>query len=494
MRPIANLRMNFKDTLLPLVLFTLFFFCNGILGFFSIRSVEEDQERVSISRRNIALIDELLIEVLRAEAGQRGYLLTRMEPYAEPYYEAMQNMDTKLTNLGATELDAEQGNRFYELQILITQRMDELKNNYDALRDLKQNEPIGGIMSHTGLMLMREINELAATMEQHERNLLETRLLAAQQGRVGAFFLILTSNLVGLLLVFVSTMLVRTGIKKEQQFTTNLQDSKENLELKVEERTYALQHFSNELKRSNRELQDFAFVASHDLQEPLRKIRAFGDRLEQGYAQELGEQGADYIRRMQNASARMSRLIDDLLSFSRITTKAKPFLPVALNNVAEEVLEDLEVAIQESGAKIHIGDLPEIDADMFQMKQLFQNLLSNAIKFRKPDMPPLINVTSDSEENTFSSSGADLVTIRFADNGIGFDEVFLDRIFLPFQRLHGKSAYAGTGIGLAVCRRVAERHGGSLTAVSKTGEGSTFIVTLSRKNQIFELEDDINDN
>ncbi len=235
-------------------------------------------------------------------------------------------------------------------------------------------------------------------------------------------------------------------------------------------------------------------MASHDLQEPLRKIRAFGDRLQQTYAKELGEQGADYINRMQNASARMSRLIDDLLSFSRITTKAKPFLPVSLNKVAEEVLEDLEVAIQESGALIEVGELPEIDADMFQMKQLFQNLLANAIKFRKADESPVISITADSAETTYSSSGADLVTIRFTDNGIGFDEVFLDRIFLPFQRLHGKSAYSGTGIGLAVCRRVAERHGGSLTAVSKTGEGSTFIVTLSRKNQVFELEDDINEN
>jgi signal transduction histidine kinase len=493
MNSIANLRMNFKDTVLPLVLFTLFFFCNGILGFFSIRSVANDQEQVNISLRNINLIQELLVEVLRAEAGQRGYLLTSMETYAEPYYQAMQIMDEKLTNLGATQLDAEQSNRYYELQLLIRQRLEVLVKNFELLRDVSQREAVQGVMSHHGLKLMYDINEMATVMEQHERELLEVRLQTAQQGRIGAFFLILTSNLVGLLLVFVSMMLVRTGMKKEQQFLANLQEAKEGLEHKVEERTYALQHFSNELKRSNRELQDFAFVASHDLQEPLRKIRAFGDRLRQSYAGELGEQGADYIQRMQNASARMSRLIDDLLSFSRITTKAKPFLPVSLNKVAEEVLEDLEVAIQESGAEIHIGKLPEIDADLFQMKQLFQNLLSNAIKFRKPDVTPRISVTTAREENTYSTSGADLVTIRFTDNGIGFDEVYLDRIFLPFQRLHGKSEYSGTGIGLAICRRVAERHGGGLTAVSKIGEGSTFIVTLSRKNQIFELEEDIND-
>jgi signal transduction histidine kinase len=494
MKNLANPRMNFKDTLLPLVLFTLFFFGNGVLGFFSIRSVAGDQELVNVSLRNISLIHELLVEVLRAEASQRGYLLTNMETYAAPYYEAMQNMDAKLTNLAATEMDAEQGNRFYELQVLITQRLDELNKNYEILRNVNQREAIRGVMSHLGLKLMHDINELAAVMEQHEQELLDARLLNARQGRLGAFFLILTSNLVGLLLVFVSMMLVRTGLKKEQQFLANLQEAKENLEVKVEERTYALQHFSNELKRSNRELQDFAFVASHDLQEPLRKIRAFGDRLQQTYADMLGEQGADYVRRMQNASARMSKLIDDLLSFSRITTKAKPFLPVALNKVAEEVLEDLEVAIQESGARIHVGELPEIDADMFQMKQLFQNLIANAIKFRKPGVTPVISITADLGESSYSNAGSDQVTILFRDNGIGFDEVFVDRIFLPFQRLHGKAEYSGTGIGLAVCRRVAERHGGSLTATSKIGEGSTFIVTLARENQIFEVGEHINEN
>ncbi len=494
MNSFANLRMNFKDTLLPLVLFTLFFFGNGVLGYFSIRSVANDQELVNVSLRNINLIHELLVEVLRAESGQRGYLLTNMETYAAPYYEAMQNMDAKLTNLAASELDAEQSNRFYELQLLITQRLQELARNYDLLRDVNQREAIRGVMSHVGLKLTHDINALAAVMKQHEQDLLDTRLLTARQGRIGAFFLILTSNLVGLLLVFVSMMLVRTGLKKEQQFLANLQEAKDDLELKVEDRTYALQHFSNELKRSNRELQDFAFVASHDLQEPLRKIRAFGDRLQQSYAEVLGEQGADYVRRMQNASARMSKLIDDLLSFSRITTKAKPFLPVSLNKVVEEVLEDLEVAIQESGAQIEVGELPEIEADMFQMKQLFQNLLANAIKFRKPDVSPVISITSDREEDALSASGSDLVTILFKDNGIGFDEVFLDRIFLPFQRLHGKSEYSGTGIGLAVCRRVAERHGGSLTANSKVGEGSTFIVTLARKNQIFAIEEEFNEN
>jgi light-regulated signal transduction histidine kinase (bacteriophytochrome) len=309
---------------------------------------------------------------------------------------------------------------------------------------------------------------------------------SAEERRVYSLILILTANFVGLALVILSLLMVRKAMKKEQQYLYDLMEAKEGLEYKVSERTAALQHFSNELKRSNRELQDFAFVASHDLQEPLRKIRAFGDRLQQTFAENLGPQGADYINRMQMASERMSRLINDLLTFSRITTKAKPFLPVSLNKVAEEAVDDLEVAIEEARATVTIGDLPEIDADFFQIKQLFQNLIANAIKFRRPGVPLVVTVTADPPNRAQHADGQ-IVTIRFKDNGIGFDESFLDRIFLPFQRLHSKAEYSGTGIGLAICRRVAERHGGSLTAKSKPEAGSTFIVTLARTNQVYHV-------
>jgi light-regulated signal transduction histidine kinase (bacteriophytochrome) len=368
----------------------------------------------------------------------------------------------------------------------VEQRLGDLRNNYELTRNEGVASAIQSILSHRGLQQMADINMLATAMDDHERQKLDASLATAERRRFTSFVLMLTANFVGLGLVLLSMMAVRKAMKREQRYLAELVEAKESLEHKVDERTSALQHFSNELKRSNRELQDFAFVASHDLQEPLRKIRAFGDRLHQTFAEKLGDQGADYIRRMQLASERMSRLINDLLSFSRITTKAKPFLPVSLNQVAEEVVEDLEVAIEEAAAVIHFGDLPEIEADVFQMKQLFQNLLANALKFRRPGVPPIITVTADPPVR---GQDKDMVTIRFTDNGIGFDEIYLDRIFLPFQRLHGKSEYSGTGIGLAICRRVAERHGGSLTAKSKPDYGSTFIVTLARTNQVYEFEE-----
>jgi PAS domain S-box-containing protein len=239
--------------------------------------------------------------------------------------------------------------------------------------------------------------------------------------------------------------------------------------------------FAAKLESSNRELQDFASVASHDLQEPLRKIQAFGDRLKTKHGDALGEGGRDYLGRMQNAAGRMQTLINDLLTFSRVTTKAQPFVSVDLAEVAAGVVSDLEARVERSGGRVEMGEMLTLDADPLQMRQLLQNLIGNALKFHKPEEPPLVRVWCEraaSGGDNKESAGGGLCRIHVSDNGIGFDEKYLDRIFTVFQRLHGRHAYEGTGVGLAVCRRIAERHGGSITAESEPGRGSTFIVTL----------------
>lgn len=241
-----------------------------------------------------------------------------------------------------------------------------------------------------------------------------------------------------------------------------------------------------ELARSNAELQQFASIASHDLQEPLRKIQAFGDRLKEKCGEALTEQGRDYLERMQNAAQRMQTLITDLLTVSRLTTKAQPFVAVNLAQVAQEVLSDLELRIQQTNGLVFVGELPTIDADPVQMRQLLQNLISNALKFHREDEPPIIKIYSqliiDQERRPVEKSAvAELCQIIVEDNGIGFDEKYLDRIFNIFQRLHNRSEYEGTGIGLAICRKIAERHGGNLTAESTPGRGATFIVKLPIK-------------
>ena len=237
---------------------------------------------------------------------------------------------------------------------------------------------------------------------------------------------------------------------------------------------------AEELARSNTELEQFAYVASHDLQEPLRKIQAFGDRLNSKFASNLDERGRDYLARMQAAAKRMQTLIQDLLKLSRVTSQAQPFITVNLSEIVDGVLTDLEIRIQETNATLDVGALPTLRADPSQMRQLFQNTIGNALKFARPDQPPVVTVSSKRCQAKALQTGVkqDVYQISISDNGIGFDEKYCDRIFDIFQRLHGRNEYEGSGIGLAVCTKIVERHGGSISACSQPGQGATFIVTL----------------
>jgi signal transduction histidine kinase len=251
----------------------------------------------------------------------------------------------------------------------------------------------------------------------------------------------------------------------------------------------ALREMTGQLERSNRELQDFASVASHDLQEPLRKIQAFGDRLTAKCGPQLGVEGRDYLQRMHGAAGRMRRLIEDLLTFSRVTTRALPFEQVDLSRIAADVLDDLETRIEQSQAKVEVDPLPILQADPLQMRQLIQNLISNGLKFQKPDRPPQVRVSAEIvQEEKPDAAPMAMCRLSVKDDGIGFDERYLDRIFTVFQRLHSRTEYAGTGVGLAICRKIAERHGGSITARSVPGQGAEFIVLLPLKQPATESD------
>ncbi|GAB3174770.1 PAS domain S-box protein [Telluribacter humicola] len=279
-----------------------------------------------------------------------------------------------------------------------------------------------------------------------------------------------------------------------QQRTRELEAANEKLAATNEE--YAalnrkLEETNTHLLRSNENLQQFAYVASHDLQEPLRKIQQFGDLIQNRYGQALGD-GAGYIVRMQASAGRMSTLIEDLLDYSRISNRRETSAVVPLGDVVSRVLSTLDWTIQETQAQMIVEPLPNILGDASQLNQLFQNLLSNALKFRRVDgttghsgrmEAPQIQVraaqvlATDLPESVKPARAATTYhRIDVVDNGVGFDEKYVDRIFQVFQRLHGKSQYPGTGIGLAICEKVAANHGGAITATSKPGQGSVFSV------------------
>jgi signal transduction histidine kinase len=245
-----------------------------------------------------------------------------------------------------------------------------------------------------------------------------------------------------------------------------------------------LQAVRAELERSNRDLEDFATIASHDLQEPLRKIQAFGDRLSERSSGALDEEALDYLARMTSAAGRMQTLINDLLHYSQVTIRPEPLRPVDLGQVVAEVLSDLDERIRSTRGTVHVGPLPTILGNPLQMRQLFQNLIANALKFHAAGVAPEVHIDAlargGARPARLDPEREPRWEIKVRDNGIGFDPRHAEKIFAPFQRLHGRQAFEGTGMGLAICRRIAAVHGGSITAQAGPRGGSTFAIVLPR--------------
>lgn len=259
-----------------------------------------------------------------------------------------------------------------------------------------------------------------------------------------------------------------------------IRDMSEHMRVEARLRTYAhgleqlkaqVEQKNAELSRQNHDLEQLAYVSSHDLQEPLRKIVAFGDRLRASSAGTLDERSLDYLERMQSAARRMQELINDLLAYSSLTTRAKPFDVVDLAKVTRDVITDIELAVERTGGTIHVGELGEVRGDATQLRQLIQNLLENALKFHREGVPPVVSIDGRQEGATY--------VIRVQDNGIGIEPRYVERIFTVFERLHARGRYEGTGIGLAIAKKIAERHGGDITVESTPNVGSTFLATLA---------------
>lgn len=318
-----------------------------------------------------------------------------------------------------------------------------------------------------------------------------------KQGLKNVLLLILTLFAVGIVAVIaVALLLERTVLKRLSDLSKSVRaisergditarttlEGKDELALlskDINRMLASLEHQEKALRQSNKELEQFAYIASHDLQEPLRKVQAFSDRLASKYGDKLDDDGKLYISRMQDASNRMRGLIQDLLSYSRIRSKGQEFVSVDLNDIVRGVISDLEVRLEQTEGRVKVGDLPTVLADPLQMRQVFQNLIGNALKFKKSGVPPVVKIVSRTKENGH--------VIVVQDNGIGFEQQYAERVFEIFQRLHGRSEYEGTGMGLAIVKKILERHVGSIRAESAAGQGARFILTLPNHTNLTDL-------
>jgi signal transduction histidine kinase len=466
---------------------------NTYVAYANVRKLIEHGAALGRSQQRIMAADAVLSTLKDAETGQRGYVITGAPEYLAPYTDALKQIDGKLAGLARlTADDAEERAQVAEIRTLADRRLAAAKRTME-IRDRDGLEAASrAIQEDRGKAFMDRIRQVVDDLGRaEERRLAEVRRARDDSVRT-AVVTIFGAGIFNLFLVAMIAWAVRRDsvarARTSAAVVHRLALERDNARLiaEVDERrrvNATLTALTARLEQSNRELQDFASVASHDLQEPLRKIQAFGDRLRTRFAGPLGPDGRDYVDRMHAAAARMQTLIDDLLRFSRVTTKAHPFAPVDLNEIARDVLSDLEARIESSAGKVEVGELPTIDADPVQMRQLFQNLIANALKFRRPEAAPVVRVSASMPTEVGTPADdrdarSPKVEIRVADNGIGFEEKYLDRIFNVFQRLHGRDRYEGTGIGLAVCRKIVERHGGTITATSRPGEGATFVIAL----------------
>jgi signal transduction histidine kinase len=498
-----------KSVLLAFLTVIAALIANSALTYVNLRNLNRNNELVAQQHHNIGELRLLLKLLVDAETGQRGYLITGDPAYQAPYQASSLSLQKKLGEVeDLIAVNPERKKLFDQLAKTIAMRMETIKESI-RLRDEQGLEAARDyILEGKGRRLMEEIRTDIEHLESQERLDLAQRSRESATSYWTALGTGLVTSVLALALAVVGFVVVSRDLEKRQQLSEALQKSNERLEERVHARTMEIEASNNalrdeisvrvkaeqvamlaaqELQRSNRELEQFASVASHDLQEPLRKIQAFGDRLNSLCGAQLGERGGDYLQRILSSAGRMRKLIDDLLTYSRVSSRAQPFSAVDLNEVVEGVVSDLEARLQDVDGKLEIGKLPHLEAEPSQMRQLFQNLIGNGLKFHRAGVAPVVRINSQNIVPPATGNGDGhpgmYCEIVVQDNGIGFEQEYADRIFELFQRLHGRDEYQGTGMGLAICRKIVERHGGVIAAFGTPGEGSRFVITLPIQQQ-----------
>ncbi|MCK8490846.1 CHASE3 domain-containing protein [Spirosoma sp. RP8] len=450
------------------------------LSFYSYNQYRTDTERVRHTYEVVGSLESILSLVKDVETGSRGYIITSDSAYLDNYQVAITVLPSRLEQLHTLMADNDN-----TVQIQRAGKLDHLVADKLALSQLRvknrsMNVPYTRSLNGEGKRRMDVLRRHIAVMVDTERSLMETRNRQAARSFRNTLIIIFALSLLTFLSLVVSYQLLEQELARRQQNEDQLRAYEARLREQI-----------RQLESSNEELERFAFVASHDLQEPLRKIQSFANLITDRYGNLFDGDSLLFMNKIVHSAERMSKLIKDLLNFSRISNHQEEFKPVPLGMIIQRILDDQELRIKGLNVLVEVGSLPTIPAISSQMDHLFTNLISNALKFARPDVQPLIRIQARSVKG---SAYPELISERLyseitvQDNGIGFDEKYLDHIFKVFQRLHGKSEFEGTGIGLAICKRVTVSHHGYITAKSQPGQGTTFIVVLPESQSLQDYD------
>lgn len=443
----------------------------AFLSYSSLTRNAEDRQWVVHTYQVMGALDELLRGMTDAETGERGYILTGEDVYLDPYQRGLGEVRQSTAEVRKLTADnAEQQNSLNELEPVIAERLRELRERIQVRRKAGLAAGAAAVREGAGRQFMGQIRSAIGGMRGKEERLLVQRAAELEASSHATRIVIVLGEFLGLVFLGIAGLAIHAEMRQRGRAEEEIRNLNAELERKVEERTAELAERAKDLERSNMELQQFAYVASHDLQEPLRTIASFTQLLAKRYADKLDDKAREFIGFAVDGSKRMQTLINDLLSFSRVGTQGKALASVRCDAVLDTVLRSLKRAIEESGTVITRDPLPAVFADELQLGQLLQNLVANAIKF-KGDRPPRVHVGAERNGRGWK--------IFVRDNGIGIAPEHSERIFVIFQRLHTKTQYAGTGIGLAICKKIAERHGGRIWVEAAPEGGSIFCFTIA---------------
>ena len=437
------------------------------ISFYSYSQYGKDTGRVSHTYEVINSLDNTLSLMKDIQSGARGFLITNDSLFLEPYQTALKTLPGELRRLRSLMSD----NR---VQMQRVDKLDQLIKAKLAVTPFRVG-PLSRVEDGFGLirenrLRMDAIRQHIAVMVDTERSLMEVRNRQANRSFRNTLILIFGLSILTFLALAVSYRQLKQELARRQQ----TEDQLRGYEIRLREQI-------RQLEASNQELERFAFVASHDLQEPLRKIQSFATLVTDRYGDLFNAESRVFMKKIISSAERMSKLIKDLLNFSRLSSNREEFRSVSLEILVQRILDDQELRIKGLNARVEVGSLLMIQAVPSQLEHLLSNLISNALKFLRPDVQPILRIQAKPVDGGCYPElieGRRYIEITVEDNGIGFDEKYVDHIFNLFQRLHGKTEFEGTGIGLAICKRVVVYHHGLITARSQPNQGTTFVVVL----------------